>query len=226
MNQTQQTEKKTDRVAWLTDRGCQFRDLVHFTAQPVVEDTEHETRNVEGLVTPFDTSTVLYEWDGVEYREQIAAGAFDGADLHDVVFNYNHGGKVMARTRNNTLQLWTEADGLHMRANLDGTEEGRRLYEEIRGGYIDRMSFAFQIAEAAYDTETRTRTILRVKKVFDVSAVDIPAYDTTFLNARNAFAVEIAKEERAAAAAALRREVILADISMTLNQYKNGGNSL
>lgn len=226
MNQTQQTDKRTDRVAWLTNRGCQFRDMAHFAVQSTQEDPEGETRTVEGLVTPFDTPTVLYEWDGVAYREQIDNSAFDGADLHDVIFNYNHGGKVMARTRNNTLQLWTEADGLHMRANLDGTEEGRRLYEEIRGGYIDRMSFAFQVEEAAYNTETRTRTIQRVKKVFDVSAVDIPAYDTTFLSARNAFSVEIEEEERAAAAAALRREVIQAEIEMTLKQYENGGNTL
>ena len=118
---------------------------------------------------------MLFSIDGVDYKEQIDARAFEGADMSDVIFNYNHGGKVVARTRNNTLTLWVEADGLHMRARLNGTDEGRKLYEEIKGGYIDRMSFAFRIAESSYNIETHTRTVLRVKKVYDVSAVDIPA---------------------------------------------------
>jgi HK97 family phage prohead protease len=120
------------------------------------------------------------------------------ADMSDVIFNYNHGGKVMARTRNQTLQLTIDNKGLYVRARLDGTSEGRKLYEEIRGGYIDRMSFAFTVAEDEYQKETRTRVIRKVKKLYDVSAVDIPAYDTTSISARSFFEAqeEIERKEK------------------------------
>jgi len=142
--------------------------------------------------------------------------------MKDVIFNYNHGGKVAARTRNSTLNLWIEQDGLHMRARLDGTEEGRRLYEEIKGGYIDRMSFAFAVKESAYNIDEHMRTILKVRKVYDVAAVDIPAYDTTSISARGSFTVEIEKERKHAAAAVLRREILQAEITQTIKIY--GGN--
>ncbi len=104
----------------------------------------------------------------------------------------------MARTRNQTLQLTIDNKGLYVRARLDGTSEGRKLYEEIRGGYIDRMSFAFTVAEDEYQKETRTRVIRKVKKLYDVSAVDIPAYDTTSISARSFFEAqeEIERKEK------------------------------
>lgn len=122
---------------------------------------------VEGRAATFDSPTVLFEWDGVEYREQIAPGAFDGCAMEDVIFNYNHGGHVLARTRNSTLALEVREDGLYMRARLDGTEEGTRIYDEIKGGYIDRMSFAFTIREDAFDKDTRTWTVNKIKRLYD-----------------------------------------------------------
>ncbi|MCL2695435.1 MAG: HK97 family phage prohead protease [Clostridiales bacterium] len=151
---------------------------------------------VEGRAATFDSPTVLFEWDGVEYSEQIASGAFDGCYMGDVIFNYNHGGHVLARTRNRTLSLEVKDDGLYMRARLDGTEEGRKIYEEVTGGYIDRMSFAFTIREEAFDQTTRTWTVQKVKRLYDVSAVDIPAYDDTSIEARRADAERMALEHR------------------------------
>lgn len=145
-----------------------------------------EERYVEGYAARFDSPTVLFEYGGKEYREQIDAHAFDEADMDDVVMNYNHGGKVVARTRNGTLELNVDEQGLHVRARLDGTEAGRRLYEEIRGGYIDRMSFAFTIREESFDEDAALWTILKIKRLFDVAAVDLPAYDDTSLEARRA----------------------------------------
>lgn len=142
---------------------------------------------VEGYAAIFNSPTVIWEYDGIEHKEQIDAGAFNMADMKDVIFNYNHGGKVIARTRNKTLQLQLDTTGIFVRARLDGTEEGRKLYEEIRGGYIDKMSFAFTVNEDSYDRDTRTRSILKVKKVYDVSAVDIPAYSDTSISARDYF---------------------------------------
>lgn len=169
---------------------------------------EKEELYVEGYAASFNSPTVLWECEGIEYKEQVDDRAFDEADMSDVIFNYNHSGKVMARTRNKTLQLSTDSNGLFIRARLDGTEEGRKLYEEIKGGYIDRMSFSFTVQESAYDSVNYLRTIRKVKRLYDVSAVDIPAYDTTSISARSYFELEREKE-KSLASDELRKKLIL-----------------
>lgn len=173
------------------------------------EDGAAQGLYVEGYAVRFDSPTVLFEYDGREYREQIDAHAFDGAVMDDVVMNYNHGGKVVARTRNHTLELRTDPAGLYIRARLDGTEEGRRLYDEIAGGYIDRMSFAFTIREESFDAEAALWTVRKVKRLYDVSAVDIPAYADTSIEARWAGLIASAEEKRKKALALQRKRLAL-----------------
>ena len=151
------------------------------------EDEETEEKWVEGYAARYDSPTVLWEYDGVEYKEQIVQGAFDGSDMSDVIFQYDHHGKVMARTRNKTLELKLDTNGLFVRARLDGTEEGRKMYEEIRGGYVDKMSFGFTVKEDSYDAEDHMRNIRKIKKLYDCSAVGVPAYDSTSISARSYF---------------------------------------
>lgn len=152
---------------------------------------------VEGYAAIFNSPTVLYEIGGNEYREQIDQGAFSEARMDDVIFNYNHGGRVVARTRNQTLHINIDEKGLFVRARLDGTEEGQRLYNEIKGGYVDRMSFAFSVQDDEYDRKTRTRTIRKIKRLYDVSAVDIPAYDDTSIAARRFASLEEEEKKEA-----------------------------
>lgn len=161
---------------------------------------------VEGYAARFNSPTVLFEDAGLEYREQIAADAFTDCKMDDIIFNYNHAGKVMARTRNKTLQVSVDGTGVFIRARLDGTEEGRRLYDEISKGYIDRMSFQFTVGQQAYDYENRMWTILRVKRLYDVSAVDIPAYDDTSIEARKADAEAVARQHQHKADTELARK--------------------
>lgn len=179
--------------------------LREFRPQTRSVDIEGGTQElwVEGYAVRYESPTVLFEIDGVEYKEQIDARAFEESDMSDVIFNYNHAGKVMARTRNKTLQLENREEGLYIKARLDGTEEGRKLYEEIKGGYIDRMSFRFSIREQAYDRENHMWTVRKVKRLYDVAAVDIPAYDDTSIEARkNSILEAVAQEERQRKAAA------------------------
>lgn len=157
---------------------------------------------VEGYAAIFESPAVLYSCDGVDYREVIDRKAFSGAQMADVVMNYNHQGKPVARTKNGTLQLRVDSTGLQIRADLSGTEEGRRLYEEIRGGYIDKMSFAFTVSEDSYDRDTHTRRILGIQRIYDVAAVDLPAYDATNISARSYFSAEAEKADRAEVRAA------------------------
>lgn len=150
---------------------------------------------VEGYASTFNQPYVLMRYGDEEYREQIDPAAFDQCDMSDVIFQYNHEGRVFARTRNKTLTVSTDQNGLLVRADLGGTEEGRRLYEEIKGGYTDRMSFGFTVKNDtwAHFKETNDgktvhvylRTITAVDKLYDVSAVSLPANDYTSISARS-----------------------------------------
>ena len=141
---------------------------------------------VEGYATTFDDPYVMYEFDdGTKYYEKIDRHALDGADLSDVIMQYDHCGRVYARNSNNTLKLTADDKGLLISADLSKTELARGLYEDISAGMINKMSWAFTVAEDNYDRATHTRTILRIKKVYDVSAVSIPANEDTTIAARN-----------------------------------------
>lgn len=140
---------------------------------------------VEGYATTFDKPYFLYEFDGVKFYERIDAHALDGADMSDVIMQYDHEGRVFARQSNKTLILAPDHKGLLVAADLGKTDLARGLYQDIDAGMITKMSWAFTVKEDSYDRATHTRTILKIKKVYDVSAVSIPANGDTEISARN-----------------------------------------
>lgn len=164
--------------------GRQYRNIVELNA------TEDDMV-VEGYASTFNEPYELFSFDGVIVREQVAPTAFDDCDLSDVIMQYDHEGRVFARGSNETLSVSTDEHGLHIRADLSGTTTGRQLYEEIKGGYTTKMSFGFTVGE---DERLQTkledgtidllRTITKVNKVYDVSAVSLPANDGTSISAR------------------------------------------
>lgn len=159
-------------------------------------DTEYY---VEGYATTFDKPYLLYEFeDGTKFYERIDAHALDGADMSDVIMQYDHEGRVFARESNNTLILIPDHKGLLIAADLSKTDLARGLYQDIEAGMITKMSWAFTVSEESYDRTTRTRTILKIKKVYDVSAVSIPANGDTEIAARNfaSRSYEAEKQER------------------------------
>jgi HK97 family phage prohead protease len=163
------------------------------------ENENHDELVVRGTPIVFDTPTVLYEIDGIEYKEVIARGALDGCDMSDFIFNRNHGendGTVYARTRNNSLTYNITSSGLDIAAALDKEDDRHRnLHRDIQKRRIDKMSFSFIVRESSYDRETHTRTITKIKKLYDVSAVDFPAYnETSITTARDFFSAEREKE--------------------------------
>jgi len=109
---------------------------------------------------------------------------------------YDHQGKVLARLSNSTLGLEVDDKGLFIYADLSKSQEARELYEEIKNGLVTKMSWAFTVADEEYDKETRTRIIKRIKKVYDVSAVSIPANDGTIISARSFINGLIEKEQQ------------------------------
>ena len=159
-------------------------------------DTEYY---VEGYATTFDKPYLLYEFeDGTKFYERIDAHALDGADMSDVIMQYDHEGRVFARQSNKTLLLIPDHKGLLIAADLGKTDLARGLYQDIEAGMITKMSWAFRVQEESYDRATRTRTILKIKKVYDVSAVSIPANGDTEISARSfaSRSYEAEKQER------------------------------
>lgn len=164
---------------------------------------------VEGYATTFDDPYVLWEYDGVQYKEVIDRHALDGADLSDVIMQYDHGGRVFARTgKSNTLLIEPQEHGLFVAADLSKTEQARSMHEDIAAGLVTKMSWAFTVQEDSYDRESHTRRILKIRKVYDVSAVSFPANPSTDISARSWLdgVIEAEKAERLAAQAAERRK--------------------
>lgn len=147
------------------------------------QEGEEKSYLVEGYASTFDPY-VLMTIDGVDYSERIEPTAFDDADLTDVVFRVDHEGAVYARTSAGTVELWVDEHGLGQRTNLGKTQRARDLFADIEAGNYPKMSFAFSVAEGGdrYDSETHTRIISRVAKVFDVSPVSFPANPSTELS--------------------------------------------
>lgn len=167
-----------------TDR--EFRKCAEFRA---MDDADSYV--VEGYATTFDQPYTLYSDGYYELREVVDSKAFEKTDMSDVIMQYDHEGRVFARNRNKTLDLTTDEHGLKITANLGGTDIGRQLYQEIKGGYTDRMSFAFTVSDDKRERETIdgkivvTRRILGFRKLYDVSAVSTPANNSTSISARS-----------------------------------------
>lgn len=178
----------TDQQLRRMDDGREYRSMV--VTVRALDDSQDMV--VEGYATTFNQPYLLYDGRYYKVWEQIAPTAFDECDMSDVIMQYDHAGRVFARNKNGTLTLAVDAVGLKMTASLGGTDIGRQLYQEIKGGYTDKMSFGFVVAEDQRvstvdhenDVETITRTITKIKKLYDVSAVSIPANDMTSISAR------------------------------------------
>ena len=154
---------------------------------------------VEGYATTFDVPYLLYEFeDGTKIYEVIDRHALDNADMSDVIMQYDHGGRVYARQSNNTLIIEPDAHGLFIAADLSKTAGAKDLYGDISAGMINKMSWAFTIDAngESYDEATRTRHVTKVRKVYDVSAVSIPADADTEIAARNFAQGRIAAEQQ------------------------------
>lgn len=188
-----------------------YRSVVSFEVRAKETDTEEESYIVEGYATTFNEPYVLFTDGDKEYKEEIAPEALDDADMTDVVFVMNHDGRVYARTRNGALKLDIDEKGLHFVADLGLTSESRKVYEDIKVGNYDQMSWAFIVRTDEYDTKTRTRRITKVDKVFDVSCVNFPASPYTSVKTR-AFVDGVIDEERRS-----ERERVVEEIMGLLN---------
>lgn len=159
------------------------------TEAPLLESTHY----VEGYAATFERYKLYDDWDGQPVYEQFKPADFAGCDMSDIIMQYNHSGMVFARQRNKTLIVKVDDKGLFIAADLSKTAAARELYEAIKCGNIDRMSWGFVPRETQFDAETNTITYNGIKKIYDVSAVDLPANEDTIIEARRFVDGEISR---------------------------------
>lgn len=198
----------------------EYRDMTMEIRTAENEEAPEERKVVTGYASTFNEPYTLYENDDWRFNEVVDARAFDNTDMSDVILQYDHCGRVFARISNNTLTVTPDEKGLLIEADLGGTELGRQLFEEIRGGYTNKMSFGFTVDGEDYlDTKDAdgkaltVRTITSVRKLYDVSAVSLPANDATSISVRSLTDGEIERiraERLEAEALELRRRKLLA----------------
>lgn len=224
-------EKLNKTIEDKLNEGRSYRDMQNFEIRADVQDQ----MIARGYATTFNEPYELFSydnWEGyrVHFMEQVDPLAFEETNTSDTIMQYNHEGRVFARVSNQTLSLRTDAHGLLVEADLGGTEIGRQLYEEIKGGYTTRMSFGFTVAKDTRTEErdednkviTILRTITGIKTLWDVSAVSIPANDGTEISARSwcdgviaELTEEFRKAEEEAKKEKIKRVKILAMTTLT-----------
>jgi HK97 family phage prohead protease len=163
------------------------------------ENTEHGNI-ITGRPILYNSRTNIGPFD-----EIIDSGALDGADLTDVRFLVNHDlSKIpLARSRRNngssTMQLTPDSMGLGLWVELDteNNAEARALYSAVERGDLSGMSFLFSVDGETWedlDSDHPTRHITKFGSIIEISAVTFPAYQQTEINARNAQALENARQ--------------------------------
>mgnify|MGYP003290268345 CR=1 FL=1 len=170
------------------------KDGTEIRSMPVMKP--EEDGHVRGYATTFEQPYVLFEEDGVKFYEVISRHALDGADMSDVVMLHNHTGMLFARTRNGSLKLSIDDHGLAIDADMTLTPHAQEHRQAIAVGLVDRMSWRFRVKKDSYDRATRTRRIEEIEYIKDVSTVDFPANNESFISARDYFSAQLEEERQ------------------------------
>ena len=177
-------------------------------------DSDHY---VEGFAARYEPYELFRDMSGKPVYERFERGCFDGCDMSDVIYQLNHEGRVFARTSNNSLIVEPQEAGLFFAADLSRTHAARDHYDDdIKPGMITKMSWRFAVGEYHFEQETNTIVHTKVRKVYDVSAVSIPANDNTEISARAWVDGEIAQAARREAELDEKRRKLRAKINITL----------
>jgi HK97 family phage prohead protease len=194
-----------------------------FTVTPLEAGTAKRLESdhyVEGFAARYEPYILYYDFDGNPVYERFERGCFDGCDMSDIIYQLNHEGRVFARTSNSSLLVEAQEAGLFFAADLSRTHAARDHYDDdIKTGMITKMSWRFAVGDYYYDQETRTIVHTKIRKIYDVSAVSIPANDNTEINARAWVDGEIAQAARREAELEERRRKLHTKINNTLGGF-------
>lgn len=190
---------------------AQSRSMVLLPAA-IAQPRLQSERYVDGYAARYEPYLLYDDGEYGKTFERFEPGCFDECDMSDVILQYDHAGRVFARTSNGTLIVEADDQGLFMAADLDRTELARGLYEDIKAEMITKMSWRFRVGDYRIERAEGSKDITiihtRVPKIYDLSAVSIPANDNTEINARDfgsGVRAEIARRE--AEADEIRRKI-------------------
>ena len=192
---------------------AQARALAVFSSEQATRRLESD-HYVEGYAARFEPYVLYYDANDQPIYERFERGCFDNCDMSDIVMQYDHAGKVLARTGNGTLVVEVTDEGLFFAADLGRTEAARSLYDDVKAGMVTKMSWRFRVGDYYYEPETRTIVHRSIKKIYDVAAVSIPANDNTEINARAWVDGEIAQAARSEAELEERRRKLRVKINI------------
>ncbi len=172
----------TDKIKFKDE--AQTRALAVLTHSPTQKRIDSDFY-VEGYAARFEPYELYRDANGEPVYECFERGCFDGCDMNDIIYQFDHAGKVMARTSNGSLIVEPDESGLFVAADLSRTATARAHYEDdIASQMVTKMSWRFAVGDYYFDRETRTIVHTSVRKIYDVSSVSIPANDNTEINAR------------------------------------------
>lgn len=190
--------KALEEKSKLQNREIHFGEWYHEKREDgtLAEDEADNFNHIHGKAVAFNDKYIRYDDEDIHIEEEIDPHAFDESDMSDVVLNANHGegNYAVARTRNKTLRLIPKEDGIYIEADFDKkNERTTQFYRDVKEGLLDRMSFAFTIKDYKRTEEEEPSgkiniryLITKVDKVYDVSAVEFPAYQNTAISATRA----------------------------------------
>lgn len=144
---------------------------------------------VEGYAAKYERYILFHDCNNKPVYEEFVPGCFRDCDMSDIIFQFDHCGKVYARQSNGTLTVEADEIGLFICADLSKTSAARSMYEDIEAELVTKMSWGFMPDYDSLEvTETANEITIkhhRIKKIYDVSAVSIPANNETEIQARN-----------------------------------------
>jgi HK97 family phage prohead protease len=160
-------------------------ERITMTAEVRAVATDDGSMKIGGYAATFNS-----EATGLNFREVIAPGAFTRAlSSGDPVFllvNHDMEGIPLASTQSGTLNLRQDKTGLYMEATLDpANPKAQELSSAVRRGDMDKMSFAFTVSPDGQTKDAGLRTLTDIERLYEVSVVTLPAYDSTSVGMRS-----------------------------------------
>lgn len=163
------------------------------TATLNLTNNDESKMTLEGYAIVFNQETLIGDAKR-GFREMIMPSALKYTSMNDVPLKYNHMDNflVIARTKNGSLKLEVDDVGLKIRAELLDTQTNKDIYKMVQNGLLDKMSFAFTVNAQEWDRsgEIPLRKITSIERLYDVSIVDLPAYEGTSIYSRSLDFVE------------------------------------
>jgi HK97 family phage prohead protease len=171
-------------------------ERITMVAEVRAVDTEDGSLKIGGYAATFNS-----EATGLNFREVIAPGAFTRAlASQDPVFllvNHDMEGIPLASTQSGTLKLRQDTTGLYMEATLDpANPKAQELSSAVRRGDMDKMSFAFTVSPDGQTKDAGLRTLTDIERLYEVSVVTLPAYDSTSVGMRTAEEIDLELAKR------------------------------